>query len=154
MTKASKPTSRRQTRTPKASSPAALARMKNARRRDTSCELAIRSLVHRAGLRFRVDWPLPSTRRRADLAFTKARVAVFVDGCFWHSCPLHATWPTANAAWWKAKLETNRRRDRDTVERLQAMGWKAVRFWEHEDAKTAARKIVRVVRARSLDRSH
>lgn len=149
MRKASKLTNHRRTTTPKASSPAALARMKNARRRDTSCELAIRSLVHRDGLRFRVDWRLPSTRRRADLAFTKARVAVFVDGCFWHGCPMHATWPKANAAWWREKLETNRRRDLDTVDRLQAMGWKVLRFWEHEKAKVAARRIVAAVRARA-----
>ena len=148
MTRASKATSRRQTTTPKASSAAALARMKNARRRDTSCELAIRSLVHRDGLRFKVDWPLPSTRRRADLAFTRGMVAVFVDGCFWHGCPIHATWPKANAAWWRVKLETNKRRDQDTVERLRAMGWKVLRFWEHEDAAVAARKIAAVVRSR------
>lgn len=122
--------------------------MKNARRRDTSCELAIRSLVHRDGLRFRVDWSLPATRRRADLAFPKAKVAVFVDGCFWHGCPLHATWPKANAEWWRDKLETNERRDRDTVERLRAMGWKVLRFWEHENSEIAARRIGAAVRSR------
>jgi len=83
-------------------------------RRDTPCELALRSAVHRMGLRFRVDWSLPESRRRADLAFVSARVIVFVDGCFWHGCPKHATWPKANAAWWRAKIETNARRDRET----------------------------------------
>jgi len=67
-------------------------------RRDTPCELALRSAVHRLGLRYRVDWPLPATRWRADLAFVRAKVVVFVDGCFWHACPVHATWPRANAA--------------------------------------------------------
>ena len=148
MKKASKLTKHRRTTTPKASSASALARMKNARRRDTSCELAIRSLVHRDGLRYRVDWPLPSTRRRADLAFTRAKVAVFVDGCFWHGCPAHATWPKANAAWWRAKIETNKRRDLDTVERLQTMGWKVLRFWEHEDSERAARRIAAIVTSR------
>lgn len=124
--------------------------MRGAKRRDTGCELAIRSAVHRRGLRFRVDWPLPQTRRRADLAFTKARVAVFVDGCFWHGCPTHATWPKANADWWRAKLEANRQRDLDTVQRLEALGWCVLRFWEHEDSARAAAAIARAVTSRRL----
>src|SRR5688572_8156631 len=110
----------RKTKRPAASSADALRRMKATRRRDTSCELALRSIVHRLGLRYRVDLPLPGTRRRGDLVFTTARVAVFVDGCFWHGCPRHATAPKANAAWWREKLDANRRRDRDTVRRLSA----------------------------------
>ena len=84
MTKGSKPTSPHQTTRPSASSPDALRRMRRAKRRDTECELAIRSAVHRMGLRFRVDWKLPDTQRRADLAFVSAKIVVFVDGCFWH----------------------------------------------------------------------
>lgn len=117
-------------------------------RRDTACELAVRSAVHRMGLRFRTDWPLPGTRRRADLAFISAKVAVFVDGCFWHGCPQHASWPKANAGWWRAKLKGNVTRDRDTDTRLSATGWKVLRFWEHEECTAAARAIARVVRAR------
>lgn len=117
-------------------------------RRDTPCELAVRSAVHRMGLRFRVDWPLPTTRRRADLAFVSAKVAVFVDGCFWHGCPQHATWPKANAGWWRAKLTGNVERDRDTDTKLSASGWKVLRFWEHEDFTSAAQAIAKVVRAR------
>ena len=113
-------------------------------RRDTPCELALRSAVHRSGFRFRVDWPLPGTRRRADLAFVSAKVAVFVDGCFWHGCPRHATWPKANAEWWRKKLATNVARDRDTDKRLQDSGWTVLRFWEHEDVAEAARAIERV----------
>ena len=77
-------------------------------------------------------------RRRADLVFPRARVAVFVDGCFWHRCPRHATSPKNNAAWWATKLDGNVARDRDTDERLAAAGWTVVRIWEHEDPVTAA----------------
>jgi DNA mismatch endonuclease (patch repair protein) len=118
-------------------------------RRDTPCELALRSAVHRLGLRFRVDWPLPGTRRRADLAFVTARVAVFVDGCFWHGCPVHATWPKANAPWWRAKLAGNVARDRDTDARLRRAGWRVLRFWEHADMVEAARRVERAVRFRT-----
>jgi DNA mismatch endonuclease (patch repair protein) len=110
-------------------------------RRDTPCELAVRSAVHSMGLRYRVDWPLPGTRRRADLAFVRAKVAVFVDGCFWHGCPQHATWPKANAVWWRAKIKGNVRRDRSTDAILRARGWKVLRFWEHEETERAARVI-------------
>jgi DNA mismatch endonuclease (patch repair protein) len=100
------------------------------------------------GLRFRVDWPLPVTRRRADLAFVGAKLAVFVDGCFWHGCPEHRTWPKANAEWWREKLHSNVRRDRDTDALLKAAGWTVLRFWEHEDASRAARTIRRTVAKR------
>ena len=93
------------------------------------------------GLRFRVQWLIPGTRRKADLAFTRAKVAVFVDGCFWHCCPEHATWPKANGEWWKAKLDANVVRDRDTDERLRHAGWRVVRFWEHEDMQEAASTV-------------
>lgn len=117
-------------------------------RRDTPCELAVRSAVHAKGLRFRVDWPLPGTRRRADMAFVGARVAVFIDGCFWHGCPTHATWPKANARWWRDKIEANMRRDRDTDILLRRSGWSVLRFWEHEDSLRAARAIEKAVRLR------
>jgi DNA mismatch endonuclease, patch repair protein len=118
-------------------------------RRDTPCELAVRSAVHAMGLRFKVDWPLPGTRRRADLAFVGAKVVVFVDGCFWHGCPEHATWPRANASWWREKIEGNMRRDRHTDALLERQGWRVLRFWEHEDSERVARAINRVVRTRS-----
>ena len=118
-------------------------------RRDTPCEVAIRAAVHGMGLRFRVDWRLPGTRRRADLAFVRAKVAVFIDGCFWHACPRHASWPRANAAWWKQKIEDNVARDRDTDEMLKRAGWRVLRFWEHEDAERAGTRVKRVVEGRT-----
>jgi DNA mismatch endonuclease (patch repair protein) len=123
--------------------------MERQARRDTKVELAVRRAVWWRGLRYTVDVaPLPGSRRRADLVFTKARVAVFVDGCFWHGCPIHATAPKSNAAWWEEKLATNVRRDRDTDARLADAGWLAVRVWEHEDPDEAADRIEGAVRAR------
>jgi DNA mismatch endonuclease (patch repair protein) len=145
MTKRRTPTSRRQKSRPKASSSEVRRRMQVTPRRDTPCELALRSNVHRLGLRFRVDWPVPGTRRRADLAFVSANVVVFVDGCFWHGCPRHATWPKANARWWRDKLRTNVTRDRDTDAQLRNSGWTVLRFWEHEDMLAAAKAVARVV---------
>ena len=123
--------------------------MSRTRGRDTQPERALRSAVHARGLRFRVDRrPTPEAKGRADLVFVGARVAVFVDGCFWHACPEHVNWPKNNAAWWREKLETNRRRDRQTDERLRAVGWEVVRIWEHEDAEAAADRVEAIVRSR------
>jgi DNA mismatch endonuclease (patch repair protein) len=91
---------------------------------------------------------MPGDRRRADILFTRPRVAVFVDGCYWHSCPIHRTTPKANREWWIAKLETNERRDRDTDLRLREAGWEVVRVWEHEDPETAADRIEVIIRSR------
>jgi DNA mismatch endonuclease (patch repair protein) len=122
--------------------------MERQSRRDTKPELALRRAVWRLGLRYRVDIaPIPG-RRRADLVFTRAKVAVYVDGCFWHSCPTHATIPKANREWWIEKLDTNVRRDRDTDRRLAEAGWTVIRVWEHEVVDAAAERIALVVRAR------
>lgn len=123
--------------------------MSRTSRRDTKPELALRRLLHARGLRFRVDRPvLPDRRRRPDIVFGPTKVAVFVDGCFWHGCPDHATWPTSNAGFWRDKIETNRSRDRDSDARLVAAGWLPVRVWEHEDMELAADRIERLVRDR------
>src|SRR5687767_13082577 len=107
-----------------ASSPQVSQRMSRLRRRDTRPEVELRSELHRRGLRFRVDVrPEPAVRSRADVVFTKARVAVFVDGCFWHVCPVHQTWPRANRDWWRRKLEANVARDRLTDTALTNAGW-------------------------------
>lgn len=134
---------------PVASSPEVRRRMLAVRRRDTEAELAVRRVLHRQGLRYRIDQPvLRSRRRRADLVFRAARVVVFVDGCFWHACPKHATRPKINQAWWTAKLAENRQRDRQTDRDLAAAGWSVFRVWEHERPSTAANRIARTVRAR------
>jgi DNA mismatch endonuclease, patch repair protein len=119
------------------------------RRRDTAPELALRRALHRLGLRYRVDVaPLPALRRRADVLFPGARVAVFIDGCFWHGCPEHGTSPRANAAFWHDKIAANQRRDADTDARLRTAGWEVVRVWEHQDPDTAARHVRQLVIAR------
>jgi DNA mismatch endonuclease (patch repair protein) len=116
-------------------------------RRDTKPELALRRELWRRGLRYRVDVPpIRGLRRRADLVFTRSKVAVYVDGCFWHTCPTHATLPKANREWWIAKLAKNVERDRDTDARLVDKGWAVVRVWEHEPVKDAADRVEAIVR--------
>jgi DNA mismatch endonuclease (patch repair protein) len=124
-------------------------RMQQQQRRDTHPELELRRALHAAGLRYRVERPvIPGMRRRADIVFGPAKVAVFVDGCFWHMCPQHATAPKANAEWWREKLERNRARDRETDGLLNEQGWLPVRVWEHEDMAVAAVRVADVVRDR------
>lgn len=124
------------------SSPAVSARMSRQGSRDTAPELAVRRLLHAAGLRYRVNVPVPGMPRRTiDIAFGSAKIAVFMDGCFWHGCPQHATQPKANAEWWRAKLEKNMARDRETTEHLVAAGWTVLRFWEHESPEAVAQAV-------------
>ena len=130
---------------PAASSEVVRNRMARQGRRDTKAELALRRVVWRSGLRYRVDVaPLPG-RRRADMVFTRARVAVYVDGCFWHCCPVHGTIPKTNTDWWVAKLGGNVARDRDTDRRLEEAGWLVIRVWEHEGTTAAAARVIRAV---------
>jgi len=137
---------------PMPSSPEIRRRMQRQAQGDTDPELALRRELWHRGLRYRVDYRLPALRRRADVAFPRQMVAVFVDGCFWHVCPEHASWPKANAAWWRTKLEANVRRDRDTDRRLHEAGWLTIRVWEHDRPADAADRIQAEVRARSLPR--
>lgn len=124
------------------SSPEASRRMARVRQRGTDVEIELRRALHALGLRYRLQVPLSRKPRRvADIVFIGARVAVFVDGCFWHGCPLHATWPKENARFWRAKIETNRARDADTNRRLRELGWEVIRVWSHEDPVEAARLI-------------
>jgi DNA mismatch endonuclease, patch repair protein len=117
--------------------------------RDTSPERALRSAVHRLGLRFRVNRrPVASLRRTADLVFGPAQVAVFLDGCFWHGCPQHYSAPVRNGAFWAKKVSTNKTRDLETNRLLAEGGWLVLRFWEHEDPHVAAARIAEIVAAR------
>ena len=115
------------------------AQMQRMPRSSTSPEMLIRRELHRRGLRFRVNHPrLPG---RPDVAFTAARIAVFVDGCFWHSCPDHGLLPKNNRAWWQEKLERNVQRDREKDALLEKMGWTVLHVWEHERPLEAADAI-------------
>jgi DNA mismatch endonuclease (patch repair protein) len=132
---------------PPASSPEVRRRMQSVRRRDTVLEMRLRSALHRMGFRYRVDRrPLPEVKRRADLVFPTEHVAVFVDGCFWHVCPVHATWPKANADWWREKLEVNRARDVSTDAQLRVHGWSVVRIWGHESVDEAVNRVATAAR--------
>jgi DNA mismatch endonuclease, patch repair protein len=132
------------------SSPGVSRRMSRQLRTGTSPERALRTELHRRGRRFRVDFRFDINglrRRRADIVFTRLKVAVFVDGCFWHRCPEHATFPKANQAWWAAKLTGNVERDRDTDDRLGHAGWSVIRVWEHEESTSAADRVEAVLDA-------
>ncbi|AUI62954.1 very short patch repair endonuclease [Amycolatopsis sp. BJA-103] len=123
--------------------------MSKQKSRNTRIEMELRKALFARGLRYRVHRrPVKGVRREADVVFGPARVAVFVDGCFWHGCPEHATWPKNNADFWRTKIETNRRRDLDTDARLAEAGWLAVRVWEHEAAEAAAARVHEIVLAR------
>lgn len=123
--------------------------MQSNKGRDTKPEMALRSAVHRLGLRYRVGVrPVKKLRRTADLVFVKAKVAVFLDGCFWHGCPQHHTVAATNSQFWKDKVAGNVARDRDTDARLRSAGWLPMRFWEHDDPGEAAAKVRDVVNGR------
>jgi DNA mismatch endonuclease, patch repair protein len=142
----------RSPKTPAPSSPEARARMKSVRQSGTAAEQRLSSELRALGLRFLTDvQPVRTIRRRGDFVFKKVRLVVFVDGCFWHSCPVHATSPKANADWWSRKLAANVARDRDTDRVLRREGWTVVRVWEHEDMGSRARRIKRMI-DRRLDR--
>ncbi|MET9083404.1 very short patch repair endonuclease [Streptomyces sp. NPDC004237] len=131
----------------KASSREVRAAMRANRGKNTGPELALRRLLHQRGLRYRVDArPLAGFARRADLVFPGAKLAIFVDGCFWHGCQEHYRPATKNAEFWNEKIATNRSRDVDTTERLLEAGWTVVRVWEHDDVAVAAEQIEQLLR--------
>lgn len=126
--------------------PLVSARMSRQRSRDTEPEILLRRELFRRGFRYRVNYPVPGRARRSiDIAFPRARLAIFVDGCFWHSCPEHATWPTNNSSWWRSKLERNRARDVDTNAALKEAGWTVCRVWEHVEVDDAIEKIAALI---------
>lgn len=133
-------------RTAPPSSPAVSRRMSLVRTTGTTPEVRLRSILHRRGLRYRIDYrPRVPVRCRLDVAFTAAQVAVLVDGCFWHGCPEHASWPKSNATWWRAKIDRTRERDRQTTVALEHAGWAVIRIWEHEIPEDAADRVERLV---------
>lgn len=134
---------------PAASTPGIARSMRGNRRRDTSPERKLRSALHSRGWRFRVDLPVlaMSKRTRPDLAFTRKRVAVFVDGCFWHCCPEHGRPPLSNTAYWGPKLARNAQRDQLDTERLEAAGWRVVRVWEHVPVEDAVAEVELALRS-------
>ena len=130
-----------------ASSPGVRRNMKANKGRDTSPEMAVRRAAHALGLRYRVSTrPVATLRRTADLVFVKAKVAVFVDGCFWHGCPQHHTVAKTNAEFWAAKVRRTKERDAETNRLLAIAGWSVVRIWEHDDPVDAAVRLATLVR--------
>ncbi|MFF0671672.1 very short patch repair endonuclease [Streptomyces tendae] len=137
-----------------ASSAARRRNMQAIRSRDTKPERLVRRLVHAQGLRFRVAArPLPELRRTADMVFRPARVAVFIDGCYWHGCPEHYVPPKTNQGYWSEKVLRNVERDRDTDQQLRAAGWLVLRFWEHESAEECSHTVCEAVTARRAERA-
>jgi DNA mismatch endonuclease, patch repair protein len=129
-----------------ASSDAVRASMRANRARDTQPELALRCAIHALGLRYRVSVrPLPAVRRTADLVFTRVKVAVFLDGCFWHGCPEHHRLAARNREYWAGKVSRNRERDREIGRLLGEAGWLVIRVWEHEDPQDAAVRIGQLI---------
>lgn len=120
------------------------------RSRDTRPELALRSVLHRRGLRYRVARrPIANVRCTADVVFTRTKVAVFIDGCFWHGCPVHYRQPRTNVEYWVAKVDRNIRRDKQTDAILRDAGWTVIRIWEHESPIAAAERIEQQVRCQN-----
>lgn len=122
--------------------------MRRNRKTDSKPELLLRSALHARGLRFRKNLllRLPERTVRPDVVFTRQKVAVFVDGCFWHRCPEHGTSPRFNSAYWKAKLDRNVERDRQVDAALRADGWTSLRVWEHEAPDEGVERVLKLVR--------
>jgi DNA mismatch endonuclease (patch repair protein) len=123
--------------------------MRQQRRQDTAPEIKLRRALHAIGLRFRLQVPVVGTRRRVDIAFPAAKVAVDVRGCYWHACAMHATTPVANAGWWQLKLRANMDRDADTERRLRMDGWRVIVVWEHDEPASVAARIAAIVAHRT-----
>lgn len=128
------------------------AKMSSLARRDTAPELLLRRELHKRGMRYRVQVKVPDNNRRTiDIAFTRVRLAVYVDGCFWHGCPEHHVQPKSNKDWWRWKVERNQARDRDTDRALAEHGWHVLRLWEHVGASQAADRVAEAYRRALAD---
>ncbi|WP_206106435.1 very short patch repair endonuclease [Rhizobium leguminosarum] len=131
---------------PKALDAGVSARMRKQRVADTQAETLVRKALFAAGVRYRKHWPVPGRRRRTiDIAMPGKKLAIFIDGCFWHGCEVHKTTPRSNEAWWRVKLDENKLRDNETTELLIGQGWKVLRFWEHDAASEVAAAVIRSV---------
>jgi DNA mismatch endonuclease (patch repair protein) len=138
-------------RAPVASSPATRRVMQTVRRRDTQPEMALRSALHEAGLRFRKDFkPEPDLKCKADIVFPKKKVCIFVDGCFWNRCRQHFVLPKANSAWWKEKIQSTVDRDLNQTRLLRSRGWRVHRVWEHEIVGRRLDQVVALVLAKLI----
>lgn len=136
---------------PASPSPETRRRMRATRQAGTNAELKFREALDTAGLRYEVNVrPLEGCRSEADIVFRKQRVAMFINGCFWHGCPSHGTWPKANAAWWRSKIFANRRRDAAIDADLRRAGWRVIRAWEHDDPAIIAAKAAAMIQRKSL----
>lgn len=125
-------------------------RMRTTPQRDTEAERLLGRALVAFGLNYQVNLsPVAGSRSRADFVFAESRIAVFMNGCFWHGCPDHGTWPKNNAEWWRLKLEANRKRDAKADNTIRDAGWIVLRFWEHDDPIEAARVVAGVVDQRS-----
>ena len=140
---------------PYPTSPGVTAVMKGNPRAGTRPERAVRSLLHGRGLRFRKDFPVVAAgvKVRPDIVFTRRRVAVFIDGCWWHSCPEHGHKARSNTHYWGPKFERNKARDERANKALSEAGWQVLRFWEHEDYNAIADAIAAAVREQGLGSS-
>lgn len=145
---------KRGSKSPKPLSDVIRRRMETARQRDTAIELELGRELRSLGLSFESNVaPMAGSRSRPDLLFTAARIGVFVNGCFWHGCPEHGTWPKHNADWWRSKIEANRARDARTDMALAGAGWVVLRYWEHDNPRVAAQEIAKYVRDPDLARA-
>jgi DNA mismatch endonuclease (patch repair protein) len=132
---------------PHPSTAAATAVMRANKKRDTGPELAVRRLLHARGYRYRVNFRIKTNAVtvRPDIVFPKRMLAVFIDGCFWHSCPEHGNRPNVNQDYWSAKLDRNRERDQLVTKALEESGWQVLRIWEHVAPSIAYDSIARAL---------
>jgi DNA mismatch endonuclease (patch repair protein) len=123
--------------------------MQGNRRVDTAPEINLRRALHASGLRFRKDFVVKAngTRAKADIVFTRRRLAVFIDGCFWHGCPTHCRMPLRNRDYWEAKIGRNRERDDLVTAALEVGGWRVIRIWEHERIEQATARVLAALSA-------
>lgn len=131
------------------SSQAAINRMKAVRSKNTAPEKALQTALRSKGLNFQINVkPIKYLNRKADIVINAAKVAIFVDGCFWHGCPIHGTHSKANPEFWENKIAQNKSRDLDTNYELKKYGWKVIRIWEHEDPELVSKMIFGIIKRR------